>query len=178
MHIVANILSLVQHKKTLIETPERYRSSCCPYCGKAGLWPHGTYPRKADRESGAGESLNPILIPRFFCPSCQKTCSTLPECLPPKRWYLWEIQQVALLAVLMGKSLSAIAKELLPSRQTVQRWNTRFAEQFHLHKDVLCNLFFELGQAVEFGGFWQTFFNQRPLSTGMRLCHVAGVPIP
>jgi hypothetical protein len=64
---------------------------------------------------------------------------------------------VALLAVLMGKSLSTIAKKLLPSRQTIQLWNTRFAEQFHLNKDVLCNLFFELGQAVEFGDFWQTF---------------------
>jgi transposase-like protein len=178
MRIVANIFSLVQHKKTLKAESEQYRPSYCPYCGKAGLWPHGTYPRKADRQSGADESLNPILIPRFFCPGCQKTCSTLPECIPPNRWYLWEIQQAALLAVLMGTSFYAVAKTALPSRQTLKRWYTRFTEQFHLHKDVLCNLLSDLGCAIDVAHFWQTFLKNNLLSTGMRLCHAAFVAIP
>ena len=178
MSIVANIFSLVHHWNLHRENPGYYRVAYCPHCGKAGLWFHGSYGRKADRESQPGESLNPVLIPRFFCPSCERTCSALPECIPPKRWYLWKIQEAALLAVLMGKSFSAVERELLPSRQTVSRWVSCFKVKFHLHKDTLCGLFPDLGHAVGFGDFWRTFLGTQPLSTGMRLCHVSGVEIP
>jgi len=159
-HIVAGVLSLVQHITQLKTQPYYYRPACCLSCGKAGLWMHGSYPRKSDR---SGE-LNPVFIPRFFCPCCHKTCSVLPECIPPTRWYLWEVQQVALLFLLAGKSAYAIAKELTPSRHTISRWFIRFKEQFHLHKDVLC--------------FWQMCLNEVSLATAMRLCHVTGVFVP
>jgi transposase-like protein len=178
VHIVADVVSLVQYLSTLNNGPERYRLKYCLCCGKAGVWLHGCYPRKADRSGLAEESLNPIWIQRFYCPDCRRTCSVLPECIPPRRWYLWEVQQVALLLILSGKSFYAAAKEIIPSRYTIARWTTRFKEQLHLHKDVLCNHFVELGRVVGFTDFWQACLKQIPLSSAMRLCHVAGVPVP
>ncbi len=175
MHIIAGIPSLIQYIETLKTKP--YRLEKCLCCGKANPQLHGCYPRKADRSSKPGESLNPILIQRYFCSDCRRTCSALPECIPPKRWYLWDVQQKALLLLLAGKSLSAAAKELIPSRHTIKRWLKSFKEKFHLHKDVLCSQFIELGRAINFIDFWQTFFKNNLLSTAMRLCHVAGVLI-
>ena len=178
MHIIANIVSLIQYLTALKSEPEFLRLQKCPCCGKAKPRLHGCYPRKADRGSKPGESLNPISIQRFFCPDCRRTSSVLPECIPPKRWYLWDVQQAALLLLLAGKSLNAAAKEIMPSRHTVKRWLTRLKEQLHLHKDVLCNHFIELGRTVSFVGFWQEFFKNKLLSTAMRLCHAAGVHVP
>ena len=177
VHIVAEILLLIQHIKVRNDEPERYRLKYCLCCGKSGVWPHGCYPRKADR-SGGLESLNPIMIQRFFCPGCRRTCSVLPECIPPRRWYLWDEQQTALLLLLTGNSLSAVAKKVMPSRHTLKRWFTRIKEQFHLHKDVLCNHFIELGRTINCINFWQIFLKNNLLSFAMRLCHVAGVSIP
>lgn len=178
MHIIAEILTLIQYLETSKNESELHRLEKCLCCGKANPRLHGRYPRKADRSSKPGESLNVILIQRFFCPHCRRTSSVLPECIPPKRWYLWDAQQEALLLLLAGKSLNATAKEIMPSRHTIKRWLTRFKEQFHLHKDVLCNHFIELGRTVNHTDFWQTFFKRNFLSTAMRLCHVAGVIIP
>lgn len=178
VHIVADVVSLVQYLSTLRNEPERYRLKYCLRCGKAGVWFHGCYPRKADRCSGPVEgSLNPIWIQRFYCPECRRTCSVLPECIPPRRWYLWEMQQVALLLILSGKSFYAVAKEIMPSRYTLARWIARFKEQFNLHKDALCGHFVELGRTVDFTAFWQTCLKQMSLSCAMRLCHVAGVSV-
>src|SRR5580692_5567047 len=109
-YILADLLTLEQYllrfKQHDIGFPDQ-----CLNCGKSGLWLHGCYSRKADRLNAAGASLNPILIQRLFCPDCKKTCSVLPECIPPNRWYLWEVQQMAFLLLLAGKSLRAIAKE-------------------------------------------------------------------
>ena len=85
--ILPGIDSLKQHREVLAAEPERYCPERCPHCGQAGLWAHGTYPRKADREGVGDESLNPVAIPRFFCPTCRHTCSRLPECVAPRRWY-------------------------------------------------------------------------------------------
>ena len=175
--IVAGILSLMQHQDTRSEQ-ERYRLDRCLCCGRAHPQLHGGYPRKADRASKSGGSLNPIFIQRYYCPSCQRTCSSLPECIPPRRWYLWEVQQVALALVLAGRSLRAIAEAILPSRHTISRWIKRFKEQWPFHKDVLCNHFADLGLAIDFNEFWQACLNQVALAQAMRLCHAAGVLVP
>lgn len=176
--IVSDILTLAQYFSTTQQQVLLYNQGHCPHCGQAGLWNHGHYERKADRTRGANKSLNPILIQRFICKHCRRTCSVLPECIPPKRWYLWDMQQIALWMLLAGNSLSACAKKIIPSRHTIKRWKTRLKEQFHLHKDVLCDQFVELGRTTDFRDFWQTFFKNNHLSKAMRLCHVAGVPIP
>ena len=177
--ILSDILSLMQYLTVLKDEPERICLTTCPGCGRSGLWRHGCYPRKADRSCVVtGASLNPILIQRFYCRFCRKTCSVLPECIPPRRWYLWEVQQAVFLLWLSGMRIYSIAKKSAPSRHTISRWVNRFKEQFHLHKDALCNQFIDLGRTVDFKDFWQTFLKEKLLSHGMRICHAAGLVVP
>ena len=102
LRIVSLIASLQQHLSKLEREPATYRPPRCPHCGLAGLWGHGNYTRKADRENG---KLNPIPVPRYYCPGCEGTCSRLPSCLPPRRWHLWSAQAAVLLGLLSGASL-------------------------------------------------------------------------
>lgn len=174
--IVAGILLLAQHIKTLQKTPEYYSIDRCPHCGKSGVWHHGHYSRKADRSS-SGE-LNPIFIPRFYCPACKHTCSILPECIPPRRWYLWCVQQAVLLNVIFGKSLHAVSRLIQPSRSTCRRWWHGLKDKFLQHRDALCAHLNELGRAIDFGDFWQLCFDHLSLDRAMLICHRAGVAIP
>jgi transposase len=154
VHIVAGILLLVQQLTTLQETPEYYRPARCPHCGKEGVWCHGYYSRKADRSQSV-DSLNPIPISRFFCPYCQKTCSALPECISPRRWYLCCVQQVVLFNWVSGESLHTTSKQVQPSRSTCRRWLTRFKEQFWVQRDALCAGISALCHSIGFEHFWQ-----------------------
>ena len=80
MHrIVPGIASLEKYLHTLTINPEAYRPAQCAQCGRGRLWGHGFYERKADRST---RELNPIPVPRFWCPGCKHTCSRLPAC----RW--------------------------------------------------------------------------------------------
>ena len=175
--ILADILTLIQYQEMYIKDTKQPRLERCLCCGKAKLHRHGSYPRKADR-SGESESLNPIFIQRYYCPECRRTCSALPECMPPYRWYLWEVQQAALTLLLAGKSVYAASKVIAPSRHTIARWWTRFHERFRLHKDILCNHIADLGRTIAFSDFWINCLQEIPLSKAMRLCHVAGAFIP
>jgi transposase-like protein len=168
--IIADVLSLAQY--LLITLP--LCSLACPYCGLDRLWCNGTYPRKSDHEG----KLNPIIIQRRYCRGCHRTFSILPECIPPRRWYLWSIQQTAWLMVLSGQSIRSISALLKPSRRTIARWRDWFMDKLIVHRDTLCNFFSELGRAVGLEGFWQACLEQMPLSKAMRLCHESGVIIP
>jgi transposase-like protein len=176
MYIVAGIMSLMQH---LTQSDDHQnRLTHCPGCGRAKPWLHGCYPRQSDRENKSSDSLNPILIQRYYCIGCTKTCSVLPECIPPRRWYLWKIQQAAILLFLLGNSARAVEKQVKPSRHTIKRWVTWLIMQFTLHKDTLCNYFPLFGLYTEPVDFWRHVFDKLSLSTAMRLCHVSGVRIP
>lgn len=174
--ILSDIESLAQYMATISKGAQP--PPCCVHCGKAGPWRHGGYCRKADRSSPQESSLNPVYIQRYYCPACRRTFSVLPECIPPRRWYLWKIQQMALSLVLAGKSPRAIAKEIMPSRHTISRWMNRFKAQFLLHRDVLCNHIADLGRAIGFTDFWQACLSHFSLGKAMRLCHVSGVAVP
>ena len=177
-YILPMFFSLIQYKNALDNNSVLIRPDYCVLCGRAHPWRHGPYPRKPHRDGGFGESLNPILIQRYFCPGCEKTFSVLPECIPPHRWYLWEVQQAVLLLFILGHSAYDIAKESIPSYQTITRWFHRFQEQYRLHRDTLCSLFGELARSSCFDDFWTVCFKQMTLGAAMRLCHVAGVAIP
>lgn len=177
MFIVAGIASLFQYSDLIKNRLNDIKPDRCLCCGRLKVWPHGKYPRKADRTNSA-DSLNPIWIQRYYCPACHKTFSVLPECLPPRRWYLWEVQQVALMLALAGVSFRAIENKIAPSRRTIRRWLNRFKEQIHFHKDILCGRFIELGRTFDFAAFWRTCLNTTSLAEAMRLCHASGVPVP
>jgi hypothetical protein len=131
MHrIVPDIQTLEQHFARLFGDPQYYRPEACPTCGLADPWAHGSYTRKADRQA-AGEGRRQLIpIPRFICrnPECRRTCSRLPACIAPRRWYLWALQQTVLLHLLTGRSLSAVAGDFAagcgPVRSTLRRWQS------------------------------------------------------
>jgi transposase-like protein len=173
--ILPAIVSLTQHLESIKNNLELYRPARCPGCGRCGVWRHGHYNRKANRENN--EPLNPIPVPRFFCPHCNTTCSVLPECIAPRRWYLWKIQQIVLMLILAGNSINATAKKVLPSRRTISRWIVRLKNHFHFHRDVLCAHFSEFGLASNFALFWKTCLDKISLGRAMYLCHVSGVNI-
>jgi transposase-like protein len=178
VHIFAGIESLVHYFELLKNEPEQLCIEYCPCCGKSNPWRHGGYFRDSDRINPSSTSLNPVFIQRYYCPSCQKTCSVLPECIPPQRWYLWDMQQVILLLYLSGLSAYAVAKTTVPSRQTIKRWITRFIDQFRLHQDTLCTEFHAFGRHITMADFWQTVLQTMCLGAAMRLCHAKGVVIP
>jgi len=189
-NILPGISTLDQHVKLSSSTTEDYRPATCPHCGKAGLHLHGGYSRKVDRDGSLSKDTM-ILIPRFQCPNCHRTCSVLPECIPPRRWYLWnKFQQIAITAVLMGKSFAAAAKEaatkeiankkitLSLSRHTVSRWFNQLYEKFDTHSTALRQHITDLGRFNSFEDFWPACFEKISLSEAMLLCNGAGVNVP
>ena len=176
--IVADILSLFQYVKHIQQDPRSFRPDVCPYCGRKNPRCHGHYARKADRENPSHSSLNPIWIFRFYCPDCCRTCSVLPECIPPHRWYLWVIQQAVLELFFLGQSFRKISQQLLPSRWTISRWVVRLRKRFELHALHLKSLFSWLGYTSGFIEFWQRCLAKMSLSTAMLQLNNLGVVIP
>lgn len=119
--IVAGITTLKQYLNVISEDTESLRPERCIHCGLAQLQHHGHYDRKPDRRRLNQHSLNPVPILRFYCRGCNRTCSVLPECIPPHRWYLWCVQQQVLMALLSGHSLRAVAK---PEDDIIHQPNT------------------------------------------------------
>lgn len=120
--ILGTITTLDQHFVELANGGDAYRPANCPHCQVGGLWHHGCYHRKADRSADSSESRNPVAILRFLCNACLRTCSRLPACIAPRRWYDWAIQQVVLLLLLSGASLHQGCRQTGRSRSTVRRW--------------------------------------------------------
>jgi hypothetical protein len=100
--ILSEILTLSQHLNALEQTPELYRPNTCIHCHETVIWRYGYYYRKPDRLNHGEDSLNDIPIPRFQCVACRRTFSTLPECIAPRRWYPWFVQQWCLYCCLKG----------------------------------------------------------------------------
>lgn len=176
--IVPNILSLVQHLKTLKEKSEKYKIEKCPTCGQCGLWHHGARHRKSDRENDAKSTLNPVPILRFYCPTCHHTCSVLPECIPPHRWYLWAIQAASLLLVFSGESVNKISQTMLPSRWTIRRWVLRLQDQFSIHALYLKMTWSWLGYKTLLSEFWRAIVEKIPFSTAMLVLNNHNVVVP
>jgi hypothetical protein len=172
--IIANILTLVQHLFLLNSNPERYRPKCCLLCGKDKVWFHGCYTRKSDRTG----KLGPIPILRFFCPDCNHTFSVLPECIPPRRWYLWETQQAAIEKLLEGQSLTSASQDTLPTRWTLSRWRNQLQERFDIDSYYLKSWKSYLGRAKNFTEFWQIYLADGLLSTAMIYLNSRGHSVP
>ncbi len=176
--IVPLIISLEQHLFLLQHNPEIYRPSCCPYCGMSGLWSHGFYERQADREGSSAESLNPIPIPRYLCSNCRRTCSRLPSCIPPRRWYLWRIQQAALILILSGASLRTDERQSLPGRRTIGRWWHWLHAKYTQYSFHLRNRFPELGRHASRTDFWIACLKKMSLADAMAWLDRDGVIVP
>ena len=183
--IQPEILSLVQHINVLHVAPQTYRPDSCPGCQHAVVWNHGCYTRQPGCSDLTEQSLSPVLILRFYCPSCHSTCSVLPECIPPRSWYLSRVRQAILLHLLAGNSIrSAVtcktenSNPTKPACNTIKRWWNRFKDSFALYSSSLCAMFPCLGRYAGFKEFWKVLFALRPLSSAMRLLHDEGIYIP
>lgn len=176
--IVPAITSLQQHLATLEREPEVYRPVACPHCGLAKLWGHGCYSRKADRRPRALGTLNPIPIPRFYCRSCRHTCSRVPECVAPRRWYSWALQQAVLLLLLGGGSLRQGSLEFGLDRRTLRRWWGWLCDRSQVFELFLKVRFPDLGRTLAFRGFWQRCWKTMCLSQAMAWLDHEGVVVP
>jgi transposase-like protein len=175
LRIVSLIASLQEHLDELERAPAAYRPPRCPHCGFAGLWGHGHYERKADRDTG---KLNLIPVPRFRCRSCRRTCSRLPSCLPPRRWYHWSVQQAVLLCLLSGASLRKCANTLGPARSTMRRWWQWLQQRHEPLAFHLRSRWPEWGRAGSWQEFWQLALVQEPLREVMAWLDQQGVVVP
>ena len=176
--IIPQIVTLSQHLLTLEQEPDRYRPFRCPFCGLAGkIHAHGFYRRKANRHREPGVPAE-IPIPRFFCAECKKTCSRLPECLPPRRWYQWVVQQALLTARLMGESLRKAAGRITVARQTGRRWWGWLQAKSDQFAFYLKDRFPDLGRTVDLSDFWGRFLADHSLSSAMVMIDQQGVIVP
>ena len=170
MHrILASITSLEQHARALAGDSEAYRPAACPHCARGGLWRHGCYERKADRSAGAGESLNPVAVLRFLCRACERTCSRLPACIAPRRWYDWAVQQFVLLMLLAGCSVHRCAVRTGRERHTVRRWRSWLRERGEAFAFFLRSRHPEFGRFADHDSFWRNVIDVLSLEQAMAL---------
>ncbi|MGH8847720.1 MAG: hypothetical protein ACREXQ_10850 [Polaromonas sp.] len=165
--ILASVVTLEQHVQALAHNREAYRPPACPHCQAGGLWRHGCYHRKADRRSGKSESLNPVAVLRFLCRACERTCSRLPACIAPRRWYDWAVQQVVLLLLLGGCSLHHCASCTCPDRRTVRRWRDWLQGRGESFAFFLRSRFPQLGRLADHASFWRNVINSLSLQQAM-----------
>lgn len=176
--IVPQILCLSQHLISFAKEPWLFRPDRCPSCGMAGsLWGHGSYDRKANRARVSGPP-GFIPIPRFYCKQCKRTCSRLPECLPPRRWYLWTIQQQLLVYLLSGLSLKQASARIGIGRSTGRRWWRWLKRRADLFGFYLKDRFPDLGRSEDFFSFWLRYFKGGALSAAMVILTQSGVSVP
>jgi transposase-like protein len=159
--------SLPQHIEQIAHAPEVYRPFACPHCGVAGLWLHGFYERKPDRDGPAGASLNPVLVVRFCCGVCGRTCSRLPLSIAPRRWHPWAKQQRVLLDLLAGASLRCAAPCAGVARHTARRWRDWLHAGTSTFAFVLRSRFPELGRGGAGADFWTACLAAMPLAEAM-----------
>lgn len=176
--ILAGISTLKQYIECTSQDFSNCKPECCPHCGHNVLHAHGHYPRQADRKNKLEDSFNPVNIPRFRCAKCRRTCSVLPECLSPRRWYDWETQELALTKYVNGSSYNQIAKGSQPSRTTIARWMKGFAERFVIHADHLRQKIQSLCLFSEWKSFWGHCLTKISLAIAMCSLHNAKIIIP
>jgi len=173
--IVGIITSLDQHAVAVRQQAQDYRPTCCVHCGRGSLWGHGCYYRKADR-SPAG-ALNPVAVPRFLCPGCNRTCSRLPACVAPRRWFNWAVQQVVLLLLLGGMSLHACSLCSGRPRRTVGRWWAWLRQRHAQFSFVLRSRRPDWGRQDDMAAFWRHVIDEVSLTQAMvMLDHELTVP--
>lgn len=176
--IVPDIDTLELHEKLRHADPERYRPDHCPSCDYAVLWGHGCYERQPDRGIESGGQFNPTLILRFYCPGCGRTCSRLPQCIPPRRWYLWLVQQWVLQALLAGESLNSVSRRFFPCRRTIKRWLSWITECSALFRFHLSTHFPHWEKQRHVDGYWLASWKHATLSTQMLTLARSGVVVP
>ena len=179
--ILSGVFTLLQHVNQLQKDPESYRPAKCP-CGHGRVWCHGRYTRKPCCSDPAEQVFAPVQVLRYYCPDCHATCSVLPECLPPRSWYLWKVRQIIFLSLIVGTSMRRTVAQYgsnsdAPHETTIKRWWKRFQANFVEYSFHLRNHFSWLGRQ-SFTAFWITLLQRHSLSSVMCLLACEGVTVP
>lgn len=168
MHrILASITTLAQHLDVVTNDRDTYRPLACPHCSLGGMWCHGCYHRKADRSVIGANPRVCVPILRFLCRACRHTCSRLPACIAPRRWYDWAMQQVVLLLLLAGCSVHHCCNCTCRSRSTVRRWRDWLSERSDSFAFGLRSRFPELGRHPDRNSFWRHVMQDMSLAQAM-----------
>jgi len=166
--ILGTITTLDHHLVEIANGGDAYRPANCPHCRSGGLWHHGCYHRKADRSAvGSEPRPDPVAILRFLCNACLRTCSRLPACIAPRRWYDWTMQQVVLLLLLAGVSLRQGCLQSGCARSTLRRWRDWLHERADSFAFFIRSRFPELGRGSDFTAFWLQVMNELSLAQAM-----------
>ncbi|MFC4523628.1 DUF6431 domain-containing protein [Cupriavidus pinatubonensis] len=174
--IVHAFVSLEQHLRAIVTTPQSYHPGRCPHCGRTCLWAHGFYERKADRSEGG--TLNSVPVPRYRCAACRRTCSRLPLCICPLRWYGWALQQLVFALIFVGMSLRCTAAVAGVDRRTVRRWWGWLLRRSGDFAFALRSRFPELGRTADTTAFWQACLAFMPLCQAMSWLDLDGLDVP
>ena len=176
--ILSSVTTLLQHLDAIATNSEIYRPLLCPYCGCGGLWHHGCYYRKADRRpTDSTNSLNPVPILRYLCHACKHTCSRLPACIAPRRWFDWVMQQLVFLMLLAGNSVRLCSDCSKCARSTVRRWRDWLGERGDTFTFWLRSRFPELGRHPDKDAFWCHVMQNMTLMQAMACCD-QGLDVP
>ena len=132
----------------------------------AGCGDTAACPRKADRSAG-DESLNPVAVLRFLCRQCMRTCSRLPLCIAPRRWYDWAVRQAVLALLLSGCSVNHCSCRTCRARRTVRRWRDWLNERSERFAFFLRSRFAQLGRSADQDSFWRNVLDSISLAQAM-----------
>ncbi len=176
--ILSNIHTLSQHINTLKQNPELYQPIHCPICLGKNIRRHGFYKRKPDRINQGDDSENDIPIPRHQCADCRHTTSTLPECIAPRRWYPWVIQQWCFWLSLNGWSIKQLSLAFPMARSTILRWLNWLEDSFVEHHRTLCAEYSTMGYYSTQCSFWCHWLESKIFSHAMVLLNKRGLVVP
>lgn len=165
--ILGAITTLEQHFVEIANGGDVYRPLNCPHCQASGLWRHGCYCRKADHAACSDEARNLVPILRFLCRLCSRTCSGLPACIAPRRWYGWGIQQLVLLMVMAGIPLLQCCQQTGRARSTVRRWRDWLHARTDSFSFFLRSRFPDLGRVYDPAAFWPQVMSAISLAQAM-----------
>ena len=135
------------------------------------LRPQGRPLRCRRAQSGSRAALPLSLV--------RRTCSRLPLCIGPRRWYDWALQQQQVLQLLIaGASLRRTAAIFALGYHTVRRWWRSLSARHETFVFHLRSRFAELGRSADRGGFWLACFRCRPLCEAMAWLDHDGLAVP
>jgi len=98
---------------------------------------------------------------------CNRTCSRLPLCIAPRRWYGWAVQQTVLQFLLIGGSVRRCSRSTGLARRTVRRWRDWLDERSETFAFVLRSRFAELGRSPDRSAFWRQVLDHLSLAPAM-----------
>lgn len=175
--ILSEVASLPEHAKRLINQPEDYRPEQCPHCNHTHLWGHGHFTRKPLGDC----DIKVVEVPRWRCLGCKTTFSVLPSCIPPRRWYMWIVQQAVLVYLLSGGTQEQCFDDLAhlgPAPCTIQRWWRWLKRKNNEFSHHLRNLQPEWGRTADLREFWRVAIAEKQMRELMAYLDAQGLTIP